>query len=160
MWLTIILIIFQCPVFDLDRNVEFTGVYQTMTRNAGLTVRVGLTLPMLTLYIRPMHKNAKIFENHLNPVMLVFIWKLSLSTLRWVPICQGFGDFSGFLHHFVLMELVTSSTRVNYCCITTPLWVWIQLVSCEKVTSDLGLCAGWCSVFCWALRFPPSLITG
>ena len=32
-------------------------------------------------------KDAKIFENHLNPVMLVFIGKLSRSTLRWVPIC-------------------------------------------------------------------------
>ena len=28
------------------------------------------------------HKDANIFENHLNPVMLVFIRKLSLSTLR------------------------------------------------------------------------------
>ena len=32
--------------------------------------------------IRPKHQNANIFENHLNPVMLVFIGKLSLSTLR------------------------------------------------------------------------------
>ena len=63
-------------------------------------------------FIRPMHKNANIFENHLNPVMLVFIWKLSLGTFRWVPIYQGLGDFSGFYHYFVLVELATSSKRV------------------------------------------------
>ncbi|XP_014669089.1 PREDICTED: SID1 transmembrane family member 1-like [Priapulus caudatus] len=28
----------NCPVFDLDRNVEFTGVYQTMTKQAAITV--------------------------------------------------------------------------------------------------------------------------
>ena len=34
------------------------------------------------------HKDAKIFEKHWNPVMLVFIGKLSLSTLRyaWVSV--------------------------------------------------------------------------
>ena len=48
---------------------------------------------------------AKIFENHLNPVMLVFIRLLSLSTLRWIPICQGFSNFSAFLHHFVSANL-------------------------------------------------------
>ena len=32
-------------------------------------------------FFRPKHKNAKIFENHSNPVMLVFIGKLSLSAL-------------------------------------------------------------------------------
>ena len=34
----------------------------------------GVTLPMMKLlYISPKHKDAEIFENHLNPVMLVFI---------------------------------------------------------------------------------------
>ena len=32
--------------------------------------------------VDPKHKDTKIFENHLNPVMLVFIGKLSLSILR------------------------------------------------------------------------------
>ena len=54
-----------------------------------------LTLPMLRL-LSFQHKNSKIFENHLNPVILVLIWKLSLSTLRWVPICQRSSHFSGF----------------------------------------------------------------
>ena len=44
-----------------------------------------------------MHKNVKIFENHLNHVMLVFIENLSLSTFKWVPIYQGFGDFQDFI---------------------------------------------------------------
>ena len=33
----------------------------------------GLTLPMLRLYFHPKHKRAKIFGNHRNPVILVFI---------------------------------------------------------------------------------------
>ena len=48
--------------------------------------------------------------------MLVLIGKLSPSILRWVPICQGFGDFSGFLHYFVLAKLATSSIRVINAC--------------------------------------------
>ena len=64
-------------------------------------------------YFYPKPKDAKIFENHLNPVILVFIWKLSLSSLIWVPICQGFSHFSGFLHHFVLAKLASSRRRVN-----------------------------------------------
>ena len=38
----------------------------------------------------------RFFENYLNPVMLVFIGKRLLSTLRWVPICQGLSHFSVF----------------------------------------------------------------
>ena len=45
--------------------------------------------------------------------MLVFILNLSVSTLKWVPICQGFSHFLGFLHHFVMAKLVTSSIRVK-----------------------------------------------
>ena len=44
------------------------------------------------------------FVNHLNPVILVFIKQLSLSTLRWVPIRQGFIYLSSFLHHFVVAK--------------------------------------------------------
>ena len=45
--------------------------------------------------------------------MLVFIGKLSLSTLRLVPIYHGFSHFSRFLHHFVLAQVATSSIRVK-----------------------------------------------
>ena len=45
--------------------------------------------------------------------MLVFMAKLLLSTLRWVPMCQGFSHFSGFLHRFMLAKLATSSMRVD-----------------------------------------------
>ena len=40
-------------------------------------------------------------------------WKLPLTTFRWVPICQGFSHFKGFLNHFVLAKLATDSKRVN-----------------------------------------------
>ena len=71
------------------------------------------TLTICWGYFRPKHKNAIFFENHRNPVMLVFIGKLLMSTLRWVPICQGFGHFSAFLHNFVLAKLATSCVRVK-----------------------------------------------
>uniref|UniRef100_A0A8B9ZRX4 SID1 transmembrane family member 1 n=1 Tax=Anas zonorhyncha TaxID=75864 RepID=A0A8B9ZRX4_9AVES len=32
-----------CPVYDLDHNVEFNGVYQSMTKQAAITVQVRLT---------------------------------------------------------------------------------------------------------------------
>ena len=71
-----------------------------------------LNRPILRL-LSSKHKDAKIFVNHLNPVMLVFIGQLSLSTLRGVPICQRFQSFSALLHHFVLAKLATSSINVN-----------------------------------------------
>ena len=42
-------------------------------------------------------------------------WKAlaEFSQIR-VPICQGFSDFSGFLHYFLLAKLATNSIRVNY----------------------------------------------
>ena len=46
-------------------------------------------------------------------MVLVFILKLSPCTFIWVPICQGFGHFKGFLHHFVLTKLASSSIRVK-----------------------------------------------
>ena len=55
------------------------------------------------------------FENHLNLVMLVFNWiALAKNSEMSIPMCQGFNIFSGFLHHFVLAKLATSSIRVNY----------------------------------------------
>ena len=71
------------------------------------------TLTLSWGYIRPKYKNAKTLENLLNPILLVLIGKLSPSILRWLPICQGFGDFSGFLHYFVLAKLATSSIRAK-----------------------------------------------
>ena len=52
------------------------------------------------------------FENHLNPVVLVLIEKLSLSTLRWVPYARVSVIFHSFLHNFVLSKLASSSIRV------------------------------------------------
>ena len=35
------------------------------------------------------------------------------STLRSVPMCQGFSNFSVFFHNFVLAKLATSSIRIR-----------------------------------------------
>ena len=66
---------------------------------------VPLTLLMLRLFSST--------EQHVNPVMLVFIRKLSLRTLRCVAMCQGFCHFKDFLRHFVCAKLATYSIRVN-----------------------------------------------
>ena len=49
-------------------------------------------------YFHLWQKNTKSFENHLNPVMLVFIGKLSLSDEY--PHASVSVFFSAFLHHF------------------------------------------------------------
>ena len=46
-------------------------------------------------------------------VGILNIGKPSLSTLRWVPMCQGFSNFSGFLAHFVLTKIASTSIRVK-----------------------------------------------
>ena len=71
--------------------------------------------------------------------MLVFIGKLSWSTLRWVPICQGFSQFSGFLHHFVLAKLATSSTRVNFL-LAISVQLFFSYLGLQVCCSFLGTC--------------------
>ena len=63
-------------------------------------------------YFHPKYKDSKVFDNHLNPVMLVFIELLSLSTQMSTHLL-GFQSFSAFLHHFVLAKLASSSLRVK-----------------------------------------------
>ena len=66
--------------------------------------------------------------------MLVFIGKLSLCSLRWVPIYQVFGYFLTFLHYFVLTKLATSSQRVNL----PQVFVWEACLSQRQgVLADL-----------------------
>ena len=71
------------------------------------------------------HKDAKLSKNHPNPVMLVFFGLLSHSTLRLVPMCQGFSHFSRFLHHVVMAKLATSSIRFK----TATRFTWMNLFS-------------------------------
>ena len=64
---------------------------------------------MLKGYFCPKHKDSKIFENHLNPVMLVFIGLLSLSTMRVSIIFKVFC----INLYTILAKLATSSIRVK-----------------------------------------------
>ena len=72
--------------------------------------QMSLNLPiMLRLFLY----NAKWCKDYwnLNPVMLVFIGWRSLSTLKWVPMCQGSVIFR-CLCLYLLANLATSSLRV------------------------------------------------
>ena len=64
--------------------------------------------------LSPKVQRRKYFWKPSKPCHVVLIRKLSLSTLRWVPICQGFSDFLRFLHPFVLAKLASSSIRVKH----------------------------------------------
>ena len=57
------------------------------------------------------HGRKEDFENHLNPVMLVFIGILSLSTIRWVPICHGFSHFSRFFASFCIGQISRQQSK-------------------------------------------------
>ena len=50
-------------------------------------------------------KDAKIFENHRNHVMLVLIGWLLVSTLRWAPMCQGFSHVSVVFASFCISQI-------------------------------------------------------
>ena len=63
--------------------------------------------------IRPKYRDER-FLKHLNPVMLVFIGKLSSNTLRWVPSCQVSVIFQLFLHHFVFGKISHQYTGKNW----------------------------------------------
>ena len=56
--------------------------------------------------------SQKIFDNHLNPVMSVFIEKFLPSTLSNEYHVPGFQSFFSFvLYHFVTAKLATGSIR-------------------------------------------------
>ena len=74
-------------------NLLFFGLQSCNIFKRKLTFLVLYSMAMSNVtLITPSNSEAtfvqgpKIFENHLNPVMLVFIGKLSLSTVRWVPM--------------------------------------------------------------------------
>ena len=79
----------------------------------------GLTLPLLRLLLS-CAQECKFFWKLSKPCHVGIHWKALLSTLRWVPICQGFGHLQGFLHHFVVAKLAISSIRVKL--VWTVLW--------------------------------------
>ena len=68
---------------------NMTIAHGTFMRENPMVRHLIFTLPMLRLLLSKA-QDTKIFENHLNPVMLVLIGQLSLSTLRRIPMCQGF----------------------------------------------------------------------
>ena len=94
-------------------------------------------------YICPVHKKVNKLWNHCNTLMVVFIGKLSLSTIRWVPICQGFSHFSAFFHHFMLAKLATSSDRVKYVW-KLSCWAIVMRVNCTILTGQYN-----CLLFNW-----------
>ena len=75
--------------------------------------------------------------------MFVFIGKLSLSTLRWIPMCQGFSNFSGFLYHIVLVKLATSSIGIK----GLVLIYWLSILLTLPMLRLLLPKAQWCKDF-------------
>ena len=99
-----------------------------------------LTRTMLRLNFCEKRKDAKIFEKHRNPVMLVLIRQLSLSTLRWVPMCLDFSHFKVFFSslwigqtrhpqpkHYDMLHLAQSTSEIPLIDIELPLYGDVQL---------------------------------
>ena len=70
-----------------------------------------------------MHKK---YEDHLNPVMLVFIEKALAENYQMSSICIGFNHFSVFCHHIMLIKLATNSEKVNTLKVETGRYVNIH----------------------------------
>ena len=89
--------------------------------------------------------------------MLVFIEKLSLSTIRWVPICQGFNHFSAFCHYVMLTKLATSIGRFNRSSRFQVLEAQLICQSClvivktnpESTVHSRRLLSRWVTVVCY-----------
>ena len=58
-----------------------------------------LSTPMVILLIK---KLCKMLDDHSNPVTLVFIWKSSARAFKWIPMWQGFNDYSAFYKYLHL----------------------------------------------------------
>ena len=117
----------SCSMFSIHKTLKIEGSVSILPKEKNIFNWLNYSLKCLefknsTKIINPLDaeitfvqctKKQNIIKNHLNPIILVFIWKLSLSTLRLVPICKGFSHFSAFFHHFMLTKLGTSSLRVK-----------------------------------------------
>lgn len=42
--------LFQCPVFDLERNIQFSGYWQTVNQQGGITVPVNIFLVKIYIF--------------------------------------------------------------------------------------------------------------
>ena len=75
-----------CDTCRLNADILPYTIFTTRITNS---YDISLTFPMLRLLSSKAQgcKYFYIFEKHLNPVMFVFIGKLSLSTFISVPIC-------------------------------------------------------------------------
>ena len=81
----------------MDQGLEFTWDNEASTKlgilthgimKHGLEIKGSLSFYDVHVSILSKAQECKDFKNHLNPVMLVFIGKLLLSSLRWVPYAR------------------------------------------------------------------------
>ena len=94
-------------------------------------------------YSHPKPKDAKIFENHLNPVMLGIHLKALAEFSHLSTHLPGSSHFPGFFHHFVLAKLATSSIRVKtffLCLPYYPMYTPHPLDSTHPSLSPFPLC--------------------
>ena len=89
---------FMCLAYFVDMLYSLGVPYNQALADAqstGVGINLVCTVGCLNIPYNPSNAEAtfiqtkvlNISENHLNPVMLVFIGKLSLTTPRWGPIC-------------------------------------------------------------------------
>ena len=108
-----------------------------------------LTLMMLRS-LSSIAQKAKHCKSRVNPVMLVFIGKLSLSSLRWVPICHGL-SFPSFLSSFHVDQISNQQLEGQRC------WIFLKSTNQEvswylrRSRMVRSLSCAWCS---WGWPWP------
>ena len=71
-----IFLFYQCPVFDLDHNIDFDGIHQTMTNKATIFLQVSC------MYLAGAC-NHDFDWNHLSVVLCVHVSRFYLDNVFW-----------------------------------------------------------------------------
>ena len=74
------------------------GDYGEYMKDLGIIQLLTLSLPSEILSMNNFEKNLKLSPN---PATLVFIWKLSLCTFKWIPMWQGSNHYLAFYNYFL-----------------------------------------------------------
>ena len=97
-----------------------------------------LTLPMLRL-LSSEAQGCKHFWKPSLPCHIGIHWKALAEYSQMRPICQGFSEFSGCVHHFVMAKFATSSIKVNTSLCTQfgsfphiSVWILLYLLTWDR----------------------------
>uniref|UniRef100_A0A4W4ERG1 SID1 transmembrane family, member 2 n=1 Tax=Electrophorus electricus TaxID=8005 RepID=A0A4W4ERG1_ELEEL len=102
----------QCPVYDLDNNVAFIGMYQTMTKTGAITVQV------INLYLVSLHHPQPYFsikDTLSNPTPhCSFSYAVANVYIMGVLFCLGIFLSFYILTFLVKLKICLSNKRISF----------------------------------------------